>query len=91
VAVRTRFPRLRRFLDWPAHAGPRSLAVGMTLHAALLIAVDAIVRMGDKWRRERAEIQSRLRKELGRPPWPEELDSAWREAHGLAPDHPVPW
>ena len=91
VPLATRFPRLQRLLDWPAHASRRSLLAGLTLHAALVFGIDAVVRAGDRWAREREDLKARLRAELGRPPWPEELDRAWRQAHGLAPDHPVPW
>jgi hypothetical protein len=47
--------------------------------------MDAIARAADKHARERAAIGERLREELGRPPWPGEIENAWREDHGWPP------
>jgi hypothetical protein len=79
-------PRLQRLLDWPARAGRRRRAAGLALHAAVIFAMDGLMRLVEKGTREREELKARLRDELGRPPWPEEIDRAWREAHGFPPD-----
>jgi hypothetical protein len=48
-----------------------------------VVAIDPMVRWSARETLKRAELEQRLREELGRPPWPEEVDRAWREAHGF--------
>jgi hypothetical protein len=79
-------PRLLRLLYWPARAGRRGVAASVALHTAVLLGMDAIGRLAAKSARELEELKDRLRKELGRPPWPEEVARAWREEHGIPPD-----
>jgi hypothetical protein len=79
-------PRLQRLIYWPARAGRRGVAASVALHTVALFSMDAIARLSAKNARELEELKERLRKELGRPPWPEEVARAWREAHGIPPD-----
>jgi hypothetical protein len=79
------FPRVQRLLYWPARERPRAVAASIALHAAAFLGMDAIARAADKHARERAAIGERLREELGRPPWPGEIENAWREDHGWPP------
>jgi hypothetical protein len=83
-------PLVRR-LGWDPRMGTRGRVIFTALDAALRMAMDGIVRAGETRLREREDIKARLRQQLGRPPWPEEIARAWRELRGLPADFPVPW
>jgi hypothetical protein len=80
------FPRLSYRLRWVARAGPRGIAAYVGAATLMMLAVDWMVRAIARGTLERDELRERLRKELGRPPWPEEIDRAWMESHGWDPD-----
>jgi hypothetical protein len=84
VAIETFFPQL----DWTKRYGRRGWAIHIALHAGLLMGMEKLSRYVAASARERAEVEKRLREELGRPPWPEELERAWAEAHPNYPLHP---
>jgi hypothetical protein len=88
VVLATYFPTVYRRIHWVLRAGPRGIALRVALEAAGLFAVDRFARFFENAARKRAEIEARLREELGRPPWPEEIEAAWREAYGFADDDP---
>jgi hypothetical protein len=73
------FPRLRRRLDSINRVGPRGFAIHVALHAAIIMGMDRLMRWFARSARERADLEARLREELGRPPSPEELERAWHE------------
>ncbi|MEA2438840.1 MAG: hypothetical protein QOH76_264 [Thermoleophilaceae bacterium] len=85
-ALAALFPRLSYRERWVARAGPRGLAAYLCATTAMMLAVDWMVRAIARGTVEREELIERLRKELGRPPWPEEIDRAWMESHGWDPD-----
>jgi hypothetical protein len=83
AAMETLFPRLRRRLDWITRVGPRGFAIHAGLHTAILMGMDWLMRWFAESGRKRAELEERLRRELGRAPWPEEIERAWMEEHGI--------
>jgi hypothetical protein len=82
VVVATLFPRLHHRLNWVARANVRGIATYLFLEAGSRMFGDAIVRWSARFDLRRAELERRLRRELGRPPWPEELERAWAKEHG---------
>jgi uncharacterized protein YbjT (DUF2867 family) len=89
------FPRLRRRTAWVSRAGPRGIAVYLALHAGGLLFVDWFIRLAGRQSLQRRDMEARLRRELGRPPWPGEIHDAWVESLGFDPlgfdplDHPL--
>jgi hypothetical protein len=79
------FPRLAYRLRWVARARLRGVAAYIAVTTLGMLAADWIVRVVARGTLERDELRERLRKELGRPPWPEEIDRAWMESHGWDP------
>jgi hypothetical protein len=84
VAIETFFPRL----NWTRRYGPRGWAVHIAAETVMRMGMEKLIRSAKKSAREREALEARLRKELGRPPWPEELERAWAEAHPHYPLHP---
>jgi hypothetical protein len=78
IVIETFFPWLRRF-DWTRRLGPRGWAVHIALQASVIMGMDRLTRTIARSVRERADLEARLRKELGRAPWPEEIERAWHE------------
>jgi hypothetical protein len=72
------FPRLSYRLRWVTRAGPRGLALHLAAGTLVWLGADAMVRWTARAILKREEVVQRLRAELGRPPWPEEVDRALR-------------
>jgi hypothetical protein len=64
--------------SWLRRMEPRGLAWRIGLGTLVWLALDAIVRGVARATLEREQVAARLRAELGRPPWPEEVDRALR-------------
>jgi hypothetical protein len=69
------FPRRLR---WGTRGGPWAMALKIAANALAWLAMDALARGVARGVLAREEVAQRLRAELGRPPWPEELDRALR-------------
>lgn len=83
------FPRLSYRLRWVTRAGPRGVAASLAMRFAFTLAMDAMMRWIARATMERRDIEARLRKELGRPPWPGEVHDAWLDDHGFPEDSPL--
>ena len=77
-------PGLSRRIAWVARASPRRITVYILATTAFSLGIDWIIRAAGRGAVERHALETRLRKELGRPPWPEELERALMEEHGLS-------
>jgi hypothetical protein len=80
------FPRLSYRLRWVTRAGPRGVAANLAMRFVSVLTADAMMRLFARQAIERRDIEARLRKELGRPPWPGEIHDAWLETLGFDPD-----
>jgi hypothetical protein len=63
----------------------RSRLRGFGLHFAALVGMDWMMRWMAAAAIERRKLEERLRDELGRPPWPGEIEDAWAEQKGFPP------
>jgi hypothetical protein len=77
-AANALFPRLSYRLRWITRAGPHGLALHVAAGTLAWLGVDALVRGLARAALKREDVAERLRAELGRPPWPEEVDRALR-------------
>src|SRR4051794_24390395 len=78
-------PRPIRLLLSGRHRSARSRLRGLGLHFAALVGMDWMVRWMAVAAIERRKLEERLREELGRPPWPGEIEDAWAEQKGFPP------
>jgi hypothetical protein len=78
-------PRPIRRLLSGRHRSARSRLRGFGLHFAALSGMDWFVRWMAIQTIERRKLDERLRAELGRPPWPGELEDAWADQKGFPP------
>jgi hypothetical protein len=76
--------QLRRLLSG-RHRSARSRLRRLGLHLAALAGIDWVMRWMARQTIERRELEERLREELGRPPWPGEVEDAWAEQKGFPP------
>jgi hypothetical protein len=72
------FPRLTARLRRIEPRSPRALAIRFVLSTLAWLAIDAFMRGMAEAALDREKAEARLRAELGRPPWPEEIDRALR-------------
>jgi hypothetical protein len=71
---------IARRLPWGTWSRRRRLLTSIGAETLFRVFVaDALVRWSARQTIRRAEIEQLLREELGRPPWPEELERAWME------------
>ena len=75
---------LRRLLSG-RHRSARSRVRRFVLHFSALVGMDWIMRWMARQTIERTKLEERLRRELGRPPWPGEVEAAWAERKGFPP------
>jgi hypothetical protein len=72
------------WLPWRRWSRRRRIFVRIVFETVFrVVAIDPIVRWSARETLKRGELEQRLREELGRPPSPEEVERAWREAHGI--------
>jgi hypothetical protein len=84
VGIEAFFP----WLDWTKRYGPRGWAIHIAAHAALFMGMEQLMHSAQQSTQRREELKVELLKELGRPPWPEEIDRAWMKEHGIEVSDP---